>query len=246
MKPFTLKSSSQFRLSSPSALSSDTWTKDFNETKAYGSKTSSVRTPEQTAVAYFWNANVINQENQLYQNIAKLRNLSVLETARLLAMGDVVVTDAAIACFDSKYHHLFWRPMTAIRNAGLDGNSATDADPTWSPLLGTPNHPEYPAAHGCVTAALGEVLAKVLKSRNINVDIPGSTNGGTTLTSSRHFNTVDDLNTEIVNARVWIGFHYRHSAEDGVALGRNVANWTLKRYFGAIPKPVAKKKAHKR
>jgi hypothetical protein len=232
MKPFMLKTSSQFRLQSPSALSSDTWAKDFNETKAFGSKTSTVRTPEQTAVAYFWNANVINQENQLYQDVAKARSMNLRDTARLLAMGELVVTDSAIACFDSKYSHLFWRPYTAIRNAGLDGNSATEADPNWTPLLNTPNHPEYPAAHGCVTGALGEVLAKALKTRNINVDVQGATNGGTTLAASRHFNTVGELDTEIVNARVWIGFHYRHSAEDGVALGRKVASWTLKRYFG--------------
>jgi hypothetical protein len=104
------------------------------------------------------------------------------------------------------------------------------------PLLNTPNHPEYPAAHGCVTGALGEVLAKVLKSKNINVDIQGATNGGTTLAASRHFSTVNDLDTEIVNARVWIGFHYRHSAQDGVTLGQKVAKWTLKRYFAAAKK----------
>jgi hypothetical protein len=236
MRPFMLKTSAQFRLHSPSALSSDTWAKDFNETKAYGSKTSTVRTPEQTAVAYFWNANVINQQNQLYQDVAKARGMNLLNTARLLAMGELVETDSAIACFDSKYSHLFWRPYTAIRNAGLDGNAATDADPAWVPLLNTPNHPEYPAAHGCVTGALGEVLAKVLKSKNINVDIQGATNGGTTLAASRHFSTVNDLDTEIVNARVWIGFHYRHSAQDGVTLGQKVAKWTLKRYFAAAKK----------
>jgi hypothetical protein len=245
MKPFMLRTASQFRLQSPSALSSDTWSKDFNETKAYGSKTSSVRTPEQTAVAYFWNANVINQENQLYQDVVKARGMNLLNTVRLLAMGELVVTDSAIACFDSKYNHLFWRPYTAIRNAALDGNPATEADPSWTPLLNTPNHPEYPAAHGCVTGAIGEVLAKVLKTRNVNVDIQGATGGATTLTTSRHFNTVTDLDTEIVNARVWIGFHYRHSAENGVMLGQNVANWTLKRYFGAVKPTPKPKKKHK-
>ena len=157
--------------------------------------------------------------------------MNLVDTARLLAMGELVVTDSAIACFDSKYSHLFWRPYTAIRNAGLDGNPATEADANWTPLLNTPNHPEYPAAHGCVTGALGEVLAKALKTRNVNVDIQGATSGGTTLATARHFNTISDLNTEIVNARVWIGFHYRHSAEDGVGLGQKVASWTLKRYF---------------
>jgi hypothetical protein len=245
MKPFLLKTASQFRPQSPSALSSDTWAKDFNEVKAYGSKTSTVRTTDQTAIAYFWNANVINQENQLYQDIAKLRGMNLVKTARLLAMGEMVVTDSAIACFDAKYDQLFWRPQTAIRNAGLDGNTATDADPDWAPLLNTPNHPEYPSAHGCVTSALGEVLAKVMATRNVNLDIQGSTNGGSTLVATRHFNTVEELDSEIVNARVWIGFHYRHSVDDGIKLGENVANWTLKRYFTQVKAKAKTKKKPK-
>jgi hypothetical protein len=232
MKPFLLKKSSQFRLHLSSALASTAWANDFNETKAYGSKTSTVRTADQTAIAYFWNANVINQQNQLYQDVAKSRGMNLVNTARLFAMGELTVTDAAIACFDSKYHFLLWRPFTAIRNAELDGNPTTKPDSNWAPLLNTPNHPEYPSAHGCVSSALGEVLAKVLHSRSINVDIQGSTSGGSTLVTSRHFATVADLNNEIVDARVWIGFHYRHSTVDGVTLGRNVAKWGLKRYFG--------------
>jgi serine/threonine protein kinase len=131
-------------------------------------------------------------------------------------------------------HYLFWRPYTAIRHADLDGNSATEADPNWLPLLNTPNHPEYPAAHGCFTAALAEVVAKVLHTRRIDLTVWGATNGGTTLTTTRHFETVKDLEREVVDARVWIGFHYRHSGIAGVRLGREVAHWSLQRYFRPI------------
>ena len=146
-------------------------------------------------------------------------------------MGELVAADAAIACWDSKYHYLFWRPYTAIRNADIDGNPATEADPSWLPLLNTPNHPEYPAAHGCFTGALGEVVAKALRTRRIDLTVSGATNGGTTLTATRNFQTVKDVDDEVVNARVWIGFHYRHSGIAGVRLGRAVAHWTLQRYF---------------
>ena len=90
-------------------------------------------------------------------------------------------------------------------------------------------------------------MAKVLGTRNVNLDIRGSISGGSTLAATRHFNTVEELDNEMVNARVWIGFHYRHSVEDGIKLGQNVANWTLKRYFGKVkPKPKPKpKKKHK-
>jgi hypothetical protein len=231
MRPFLLRSASQFRVDPPPALSSDEWAVEFNEIKAYGSVNSAVRTPEQTAIAQFWNANVINADNQALRDLASSRGMDLVDTARLLAMGDLVESDALIACFDSKYAYTFWRPVTAIRNASIAGNPATTADPTWTPLLTTPNHPEYPAAHGCATTALAYAMAAALGTEHINVDIPGATGGGTTLTTSRHYTTVDDLEREIVNARVWAGLHYRGSAEVGVDLGRDVARWTLHRYF---------------
>ncbi len=231
MGPFLLESPSQFRLAPPPDLGSERYADDLNETKTYGAKDSALRTPEQTATAYFWNANNINQDVQAFRDVAIQHGMDLVETARLLAMGELVAADAAIACWDSKYHHLFWRPYTAIRHADLDGNPATEADPSWLPLLNTPNHPEYPAAHGCFTGALGEVVAKALHTRRIDLTVWGATNGGATLTTTRNFGTVKELDDEVVNARVWIGFHYRHSGIAGVRLGREVAHWTLQRYF---------------
>jgi len=138
MQPFMLESSSQFRAPPPPALTSAQYATDFNETRLYGSATSAVRTPAQTAIALFWNANVINQQNQLYRDVAAQHGMDLVDTVRLLAMGDMTATDAGIACFDSKYNQLAWRPYSAIRNADLDGNAATTADPAWTPLLATP------------------------------------------------------------------------------------------------------------
>jgi len=231
MQPFLLKSPDQFRPDPPPTLSSAAWATEFNETKLYGAKNGAVRTPDQTATAYFWNANVINQVNQTFRDFAIQHSLDLGDTARLLAMGELVETDAGIACFDAKYNYLFWRPYTAIRGADLDGNPDTVADPNWLPLVNTPNHPEYPAAHDCLTGALSALLAAVAGTDRINADIWGATDGGTTLTVKRHFDTADALQTEIVNARVWIGFHFRQSAVEGVVLGRKVAHWAMKRYF---------------
>jgi hypothetical protein len=231
MKPFMLESSSQFRAPAPPALTSQQYANDLNETRMYGGANSTVRTADETAVARFWNANVINQYNQMFRDVATKHGLDLVDTVRLLAMGNMVGADAGIACMDSKYHYLLWRPITAIRAGDKDGNAATDAYPTWTPLLTTPNHPEYPAAHGCVTSAEAEVLRSALKTDAIDVDIPGATLGGTTLTTSRHYATVQDLLTEIVNARVWAGLHYRNSGNAGVALGRQVAQFDLQRNF---------------
>jgi hypothetical protein len=95
----------------------------------------------------------------------------------------------------------------------------------------TPNHPEYPSQHGCVTSALAEVLANTLGTDNINATIKGAEGGATTLTTSRTYATVQDLESELVNARVWIGFHFRSSVIAGENLGTSVANWELQRYF---------------
>jgi hypothetical protein len=158
--------------------------------------------------------------------------MDLLHTARLLAMGTMVPTDAGLACFDSKYTYRFWRPFTAIRNADIDGNGATSPDATWSPLTATPNHPEYPSQHGCVTSALAQVLAHAVGTDDIDATIWGATAASPTgLVTPRTFPTVQSLDDEVVDARVWIGFHFRNSVVAGENLGTSVANWELQRNF---------------
>jgi hypothetical protein len=234
MQPFVLDSTSQFRAPPPPALTSEQYANDLNETEAYGSASSAVRTPDQLAIAYFWNANAINQLNRTLRDVATQHEMDLLDTARLLAMGNVVPTDAGMACFDSKYTYQLWRPITAIRNADIDGNAATTADPTWTPPVTTPNHPEYPSQHGCVTTALTQVLANALGTGNIDVTVWGAEGGASTLTTSRTYSTVEDIGTQLVNARVWLGFHFRNSVIAGENLGAAVANWDLQRSFQPI------------
>jgi hypothetical protein len=234
MRPLMIDSPSQFRPGPPPALSSNEWAQEFNEVKAKGDVNAplSVRSAAETAVAKFWNANAVNQSNQGFQDAAINHAMDIVDAARMLAMGDMVDADSAIACFDAKYHYLFWRPVMAIRNAGIDGNSATGADINWSPLITTPNHPEYPAAHGCLTGGEAEMYSVALDTNRIDVTIRGSSDGtpGNWATATT-YEKVNDLQREIVNARVWAGLHYRESGVEGVGIGRKVAHWTLKRYF---------------
>jgi hypothetical protein len=225
MKPFLLNSSSQFRAPAPPALDSALYAADFSEVKAYGEVGSSVRSSAQTATAYFWNANAILQYNATLRGVALQHNLDLVDTVRLLAMGGLVSADAGIACFDSKYHYMFWRPITAIRD---DGNLA---DASWTPLLTTPNHPEYPSAHGCLTSAVDGVLVNFLGTTNLNVTIPGAQNGAVTLSTQRTYATQQELDVELVNARVWIGFHFRNSVHAGDNIGHSVAEWGAQRFF---------------
>jgi hypothetical protein len=231
MQPFMLKSTSQFRAGPPLVLQSHEYQVQFEELRAFGSVNSPVRTAEETAVGQFWNANAISQGNQTLRDLATAHGFDLVDTARALAMGNLVDADSGMACWDSKYHYTFWRPVTAIQHADIDGNPGTTADPAWTPLITTPNHPEYPAAHGCLTAADGEVYANLLGTTDINVDIPGAIGGATTLMTTRHYATVSDLDTQIVDARVWAGLHFRYSGEAGVKIGISVADWALKHYF---------------
>jgi hypothetical protein len=234
MTPFVLQSSSQFRPGPPPALTSKQYADDLNEVQAYGALSSTVRTADQTATAYFWNANTINQFNQLLSDVVAQHGMDLVDAAHLLAMGELVSTDAAIACFDAKYHFLLWRPYSAIRNADLDGNPATTADPGWTPLLGTPNHPEYPSAHGCVTGAVTQAIKQALGTDRIDVTFWGAVNGGSALALTRHYDNVQQVDNELQDARVWIGFHYRNSVVVGEKLAKDVAKYDLRNAFRPV------------
>ena len=229
LRPFTLESPDQFRPDEPPALDSRQYARDFNEVKAIGGLNSTVRTAEQTDAARFWTTNAPVQYNTAFQALVVNKGLGAAQTARLFAMGDLVGADALMACFDAKYEYLHWRPAFAIPQGDNDGNPLTVGDPTWVPLLGTPNHPEYPSGHACLTEAEAYVFMAFLGTANINLDLTSTVPN--LMHPTRHFATVNDLVTEIVNARVWVGFHFRSSDLAGVRLGQHVASWALRHYF---------------
>jgi hypothetical protein len=246
--PFILTRANKFLPGRPPSLQSTDWVQALNEVKAYGAASSSVRTPEQTNTARFWSANVIRQYNRLARDVAEARGLNLLQTARLAAMVDVIGADAQISVMYAKYHYLLWRPVTAIDPTAVtndtfgpvpgfdDGNVATAEQVGWRPLLATPNHPEYPAAHGSITSAVAGALSAFLRTNRFNVDIHGFDPAGPAgnLNATHHFDTAGELRDEIVNARVWAGLHYRFSGLAGVVLGRSVAKYDLKHAFQPV------------
>ena len=248
VQPFVLRNAAQFQPPPPPPLTSQRWTDDFTEVWTDGAVISGTRTTEQTATARFWTANVIRQYNRVGRDLSTTRGLDLLQTARLLAMINVVGADAQISVMHWKYEFLFWRPVTAIDPLAVtddgfgpvpgfdDGNPGTSEEVGWRPLVATPNHPEYPAAHGSITSAVAEVLKVFLGSDQIEIDIHGFDASGPAgnLNATRHFDTATQLRTEIVNARVWAGVHYRGSGEAGVVLGHRVAAYDLAHAFRTI------------
>jgi len=247
VRPFILQSVDQFLPDPPPSLQSDEWVEAFNQIKAYGAANSSVRSEEETTIAKFWSANVVRQYNRVARDLTGA-GPNLLKAARLMAMINVVGADMGMSVIHAKYHYLFWRPVTAIDPTAVvadgfgpvpgydDGNPATVEQAGWRPLLTTPNHPEYPAAHGVVTSAMAEVFSSFLGTNQIDLDIHGFDPAGPTgnLDLVRHFDTTNDLRHEIIDARLWAGLHYHFSGVAGVALGRKVAKYDLGHAFRPV------------
>ena len=227
-KPFALLSADQFLddVPPPPALTSERWTRDFNQTKDYGALNSTVRTAEQTEIGRFWTDDAGVQYSRALRALMAAQALDTPQSARLSAMGSVALSDAVTACFNAKYHYAFWRPYTAIHDADPSVNPETVPDPSWIPLAVTPGHPEYPAAHGCVTQALMDALTAFFGTDEIPFVVT-STVTGTTHT----FTNFEDVVREVDNARVYGGMHYRNSTKQGNRLGSRVVEYMLKHHF---------------
>jgi hypothetical protein len=224
--PLALQAGSQFRPDGPSPLSSEEYAADLEQVKELGRFDSTVRTEEQTNVALFWTDHDIPQWNRNLVRLAAERGLGAVQTARMLAMVHVAGSDAMIACFDAKYHYLSWRPLHAIQRADTDGNPLTEPDPTWQPLRPTPNHPEYPSAHACHSTAITVALESFFGTGAVSFSLDSLVTGAT-----RHYDRLKDVVQEVNRARVWAGFHFRNSDQEGCALGRKVGRFVVENFF---------------
>ena len=229
VQPFALNSPSQFRAEPPPELTSKTWTRDYNEVKSLGSATSTTRTPEQTDIGRFWSDQPILQWNRAWRNISVAQGLSLSDNARFFAMLATASADAIIACWDSKYFYNFWRPVTAIRAGDTDGNPATEPDANWIGLVVTPNHPEYPAAHGCFSGASSHTL-KFFFGRN-NFDFTVDSNVASLTNPQRSFSSFSQALDEVLDARVYGGMHYRNSTAAGAKIGKQVSKNVTRHFF---------------
>ena len=229
-KAWLLTGPAQFRPGPPPALDSALWARDFNEVKALGGKGSRQRTAEQTQMATFWEATLPPIYIGLVRSVADASPArEVTRNARLFAAVAQAADDALLGVFDAKYHYNFWRPVTAIRNGDIDGNDATDRDASWSPLIETPMHPEYPCAHCAVCAAVGTVL----RSEVGTAPMPAlSTTSYLVKGSARSWTSIDDFIQEVATARIHDGVHYRHSTEAGTTLGKQIGALAAAKFLG--------------
>jgi len=228
--PFTLTSPSQMRAHQPPALNSPEYTRDYNEVKDMGAIDSTLRTPDQTDLANFWNANYVVLWNQVLRNIAGAHVDDIADSARLFALADMSIADAVITAWDSKISYVYWRPITAIREGHLDGNPLTDRDATWTPLITTPPYPDYTSGANNVTGSATRALALFFGTDEMDFSIT-TTNTGPTNDDTRDFSRFSDVAEEVVNARIYEGIHFRFADTAARKQGRHVAQWAFSHFL---------------
>jgi hypothetical protein len=232
--PLTLKSPSQFRPEAPPALTSARYAKDFEEVKLTGGATGSTRTPLQTQTALFFSDIATGALTASLRDLATRHKLNISDSARLFAAVTMSVADSVFAVWDSKFHFGFWRPITAIQEAGSDGNDATMPNANWVPLLITPPYPDYASGLSGAIGALSRSLTRIMHTSHIDLNIRSVAAGTPGFPLLRHYETAGQLTQGVIDARVWSGIHFRFADTVGVSMGRNVADYALSHYF----KPV--------
>jgi hypothetical protein len=231
--PLLARSATQFAPPPPPALTSARYTRDFNEVKALGSATSTERTAAQTDTARFFSGNGLVQYNAALRDQVTVRDLDIVEAARMFAAVDMNVADGVISVWYAKYVYGYWRPITAINLADTDGNPATVADPTWTPLFATPAYPEYPSGYNVVNSAVTHSLENLFHTRHLRLTLITTVPGGG---GERFYDSGRVLRRDVVNARMWNGFHFRFANTAARDIGRRLARWTIDHYFQPIHK----------
>ncbi len=230
VKPFLIRSASQFRSDGPYDLTSRKYAREFDEVKTVGSASAPItaRSLDQTNAALYWAENPPRTWNRIVNTLSTTQGLSLVENARLFAELYLTVADAFIAVWDEKAYYSFWRPITAIRLADTDGNSRTEKDENWLPLVPNPPYPEHPSGHLGLSGSMGKTLQQFFHTDRLawsDTNIGGRT---------RSFTRVSDAVDEIENARVWSGIHFRNADEASVQISRQIAKYRDRHYFNRI------------
>jgi PAP2 superfamily len=234
VEPFAIPTSSYVRPAGPPAITSTRYAADYNEVKAFGAADGSSRTPAQDEIALFWADGAGTETppghwNTIAQDVARQSGNTLEQNARLFALLNIAMADAAIAAWDAKYVFDNWRPVTAIRNGDGDGNAGTAGDPTWSSLIVAPPFPDYVSGHSTFSAAAATVLALFYGS-----DALAFATGSDFLPGVSHsFSSFSAAASEAAVSRLLAGIHFRSAIEDGLTAGAEIGEWTFNHYMTA-------------
>ena len=193
--------------------------------------TPSARTAEQTEIARFWVESSPLLWNRVARSVSAAEGLDLWQTARLFGLLNAALADGYVGSWDTKFHDNFWRPVTAIREAANDGNPATEADPTWTPLLPTPPIPDYDSGHSVQGGAAAGVLARIFGDATAfsacSLTLPPGSTCNDPTPVLRHFASFSAAAQENADSRVYVGFHFRDAVQRGMAHGRRIGQYAV-------------------
>ena len=227
--PFLIPDASAFATPGPLPLGSAAYAAEFQQVKSLGRATGSTRTADQTAMAHFWADHAVAMWTRIFRQVSVNEQLSVTDNARYFAMLYLTGSDALIVCFQDKERNSFWRPQTAIQLAGIDGNAATVADPTWTSLLANPPYPDEPSGHNCVSHSFVRTLQDFFGTNQMSFSATRASSPIGSIT--RTFTHFSQAGNEVRRARVYAGIHFMTADAHGATIGRKVADWRQDHYF---------------
>ena len=227
--PFTFTSPDRFRAGPPHALTSARYGREYDEVKAMGARLNSARTDAQTDLAYFYADSFAALAYRTLRNIADQHVHDIGDSARLFALVALAAADSGIACWDSKYHYNFWRPLTAIREGDNDGNSRTAGDPNWEPLINTPNYPDHTSGANNLIGALTRTLKLFFGTDEFTFSVTST--HPRAIQKERQYRRFSDMAEDVVNVRIDEGIHFRAADEAGRKQGRRVAAWVFENFL---------------
>ena len=234
-KPWIIASASAVRPAPPPPVTSERYARDLAEVQRLGGKVSKERTPHQTLMARY---RITPDMMPALRLIADQKGRRLVDNARLFALHQMIGDDAGMAMADAKLHYNYWRPITAIRNAADDGNAATQADPSWEPLIRTPNHPEYPCGH-CIFAGATAELMKSVDGNSPNWGVRVASRSIPT-SAIQVLPSWDKWVEEVNFSRTLGGVHYRFSNEAGEEMGRRITRQALATIMRPLPGTAAR------
>jgi hypothetical protein len=227
--PLLIDSCDDFELDGPDALGSAAYATDLAEVTEKGVATGSTRTADQTRTAWFFSDNAIRQYQEGRGLLAASEGLDIVESARMHALLNMTMADTLICTWKAKREFAFWRPITAIR---------TTTDPQWTPLLGgTPPYPEYPSGHASLSGPMSNGLEYLFPDGfdlQLQTAVPGASPTTPPTTTVRHYTSGTSLDTDTMNARIWLGIHFRTAMTDANAMGHDISDWAIDNYFQPV------------
>ncbi len=249
VEPFTMDFNAQFRARRPPPLTSLEYARAYNEVKALGGPVGYpgvTRTPDQTQIAYFYSGNTIALFEGMLRGLVEacgmgaeqrycksLRRLG--DSARLFALANLAGADAGIRSWNSKKHYNFWRPITAIQQlppGDNDGNPQTEADATWTSLTATPPYPDYTSGANNLAGSFTTIVTRFFDTDKVTFKV--TTTAMQAIPNERTYHRFSDLADDVVDARIYMGIHFRFADTAGRREGTRVATQAFNHFLRPI------------